>query len=134
MNATLSPRLMLTRTLALAFGLLGLLFMVSPGPVSSLFGIPADSDPARAYVRALGIRDVALCLYLLVLSRLSLQASVVVLGLSVVIPAGDLVLVLTASGLSALGPLALHALSGICLAALAVGLGRGARTEETESA
>ncbi len=109
---------MLVRTVALAFGALGLLFIALPVPASVLFGIKADSDTALAYVRALGIRDVALCLYLLGVSTLSARSLRALLGFSVVIPAGDLALVFAMSGFRSPVQLALHALSGICLALL----------------
>lgn len=111
--------MVLVRALGAAFGLLGLVFIALPRPASSLFGIAAEGGAALAYVRALGFRDVALCLYLLALSGASLRASRLLLGLSAVIPAGDFALVLAVSRFSALGPLVLHAASGIVLLILA---------------
>jgi len=109
----------LVRALALVLGGLGLLFLFLPEPASALFGIATQEETALAYVRGLGLRDIALCLYLLLLARRPGSGLRPVLAASLVIPAGDLVLVLAASGLSAPLPLALHAASGICLAALA---------------
>ena len=106
----------LVRALGGVFLLLGLLFVGLPGPASRLFGIPAEDGTALAYVRAIGLRDLALALYLLWLAPSGART---VLAASLVIPAGDLVLVLAGSGLSTPLPLALHALSGLVLAALA---------------
>ena len=111
---------MLVRAAALAFGALGLFFIALPVPASVLFGIEADGSTALAYVRALGVRDVALCFYLLGVSTLSARSLCALLGISVVIPAGDLALVLAISGFTVPAQLALHALSGICLTLLAV--------------
>ena len=107
------------RVLGTAFGLLGRFIIALPRPASILFGIEAEGEAALAYVRALGFRDLALSLYLLALRGVSLRASRRLLGLSAVIPAGDLALVLAESGFSALVPLLLHAASGIVLLILA---------------
>lgn len=109
----------LVRALGAAFGLLGLVIIAVPRPASILFGIAAEGEAALAYVRALGFRDLALSLYLLVLPGTSLRASRRLLGLSAVIPAGDFALVLAESGFSTLLPLLLHAASGIVLLILA---------------
>ena len=37
-----------------AFGLLGLCFVVAPRTGAALFGIPVESGPGVAYVRAIG--------------------------------------------------------------------------------
>ena len=112
--------LALVRALAAAFGSLGALLIAWPQAGSGLFGLVADNDLALAYVRALGFRDIALSFYLLILSRVSRRACRVVLGVSVVIPACDLLLVIVERGVTAPFSLFLHALSGLCLAALAL--------------
>lgn len=104
----------------LAFGALAALLILAPAAGSRLFGLPAEGDPALAYVRALGVRDLALALWLLVLPRLSLGAARALVGLGAVIPAGDLLLLLAERGLSAPGPLLLHTASGLALLALAL--------------
>ncbi len=105
--------------MGLALGGLGLFFILMPEPAAQVFGIPAEGKHALSYVRALGIRDVALCLYILVLGRLWVSAVRMLVGISALIPAGDLALVLLESGLSVPLQLALHAVSGIALLALA---------------
>lgn len=107
------------RVVGLGFGALGLLLIILPEPASALFGIPVDGGQGPAYVRALGIRDIALCAYLLVLCRLHPRATRVLLRATVLIPLGDLALVTAVSGASAIGPLALHGLSGLVLLGLA---------------
>lgn len=97
--------------------------MLAPNLASSLFGIYVPELAELAYVRALGIRDVALCLFILALLPISGKATRRVLAASALIPAGDIVLVLNESGLSAPLPLLLHATSGAILLALST-LGR----------
>ena len=108
----------LTMAVALVFGLLGTFFVLAPGPASAVFGISTAAEAELAYVRALGIRDIALCLFLLVLLPISSKAIRRVLAASALIPAGDIALVLTASELSSASPLLLHASSGVVLLAL----------------
>jgi hypothetical protein len=96
---------------------LGVLFILFPGLGAGLFGIDATGEPA--YVRALGLRDLALGAGLFLVSRISISATRVLLGVSVVIPVGDLLLVLHEAGLSAPLSLALHGCSGLALGVLA---------------
>ena len=112
--------LTLVRALGVTFGILGALLILWPQAGSVLFGLRTQDALALAYVRALGFRDIALSLYLLVLSRVAPRACRAVLGISVLIPACDLTLVMVERGGSAPGSLLLHAASGICLAALAL--------------
>jgi hypothetical protein len=108
------------------------LFVAAPALGAAVFGIPAPDGAGLAYVRAVGLRDLALALYLLGLARFSSRRAVgVVLAATVVIPAGDMLLVLAREGLSSPGHLLLHGLSGACCAAVALLLlrpepGRGA--------
>jgi hypothetical protein len=119
MNSS-SAWLGVVRALALAFAALGALLIAWPRAGSVLFGIETDDTLALAYVRALGFRDIALSLYLLGLSRAASRACRTVLGVSVLIPACDLILVMVERGVSVPGSLLLHAASGVCLAALAL--------------
>ncbi len=108
----------LTTAVALVLGLLGAFFVLVPNFASSVFGIYLPGTAELAYVRALGIRDVALCLFILALLPISGKATRRLLAVSALIPAGDIVLVLHESGLSAMLPLLLHATSGAILLAL----------------
>ncbi len=111
--------------LAAAFLVLGILFVVLPRWGAALFGIPAPEGPGRAYVRAIGFRDVALALYIMALALFSgRRALSIVLGVTVLIPVCDVALVAASIGLSSPGHLALHAGSAIIFAGLAFWLAR----------
>ena len=108
------------------FLLLGLLFVAAPRWGAALFGIPAPEGPGLAYVRAIGFRDLVLALYLVALTLFaSRRALRLVLGLTTIIPACDVVLVAAVTGVSSPGHLALHGASAACFAALALWVGRG---------
>ena len=99
------------------------LFVAAPALGAAVFGIPAPGGSGLAYVRALGLRDLALGLYLIGLALFSSRRAVgVVLAATVVIPVGDALLVLMQEGLSSPGHLLLHGLSGGCCAAVALWL------------
>ena len=118
-----APSTWLVFTLAGVFISLGLLFVLAPRAGAALFGIPAPEGPALAYVAAIGLRDLAFGLYLAALSRLSTRRTIgVVLGLTILIPAGDVALVLIERGFESPKHLLLHADSGIVMAASALWL------------
>jgi Domain of unknown function (DUF4267) len=107
--------------LSMAFLLIGALFILAPRWGAALFGIPAPEDRGLAYVRAIGFRDLALALYIVGLTLFSSRRALsTVLALTVLIPVGDIGLVATVMGLSSPGHLALHGVSAICFALLAV--------------
>lgn len=111
-----------------AFSAIAALFVAAPTLGAAVFGIPAPEAAAQAYVRALGLRDLALGLYLLGLVLFSSRRAVgVVLAATVVIPVGDVLLVLGREGLSSPGHLLLHGLSAACVAAVALWLLRPER-------
>lgn len=114
------PWSILTAGFALVLGLLGVFFVLAPSPASSSFGIEAPAHADLAYVRALGLRDVALCLAILVVLPVSGKATGRLLAASAIIPAGDIALVLLESGLSVPLQLLLHAVSGAVLLALSI--------------
>lgn len=72
----LSRQIWLTLTLMLAvvFAVLGALFVLAPEPASAIFGVPFGSHADSTYVRALGIRDLALCGFIVVLAPVSVPA------------------------------------------------------------
>ncbi|MFC3124264.1 DUF4267 domain-containing protein [Pseudoroseomonas globiformis] len=93
------PPALLALGLAGVFLLIGAVFIAAPPLGATLFGIPADNDQARAYLRALALRDLALGLYLGGLLRFGSRRGLgVVLVATVVIPLGDLLLVLSWQG------------------------------------
>lgn len=85
--------------LGLVFALLAILFLVRPDLGGLLFGIAAEGGEARAYIRAVAIRDLALAFYLFALVGLaSRRAVAVLLAVTVVIPLCDLALLVWETG------------------------------------
>ncbi|PIK70782.1 DUF4267 domain-containing protein [Methylobacterium frigidaeris] len=128
-NGRLAPsdlRLWAVLALALVFLTLGALFLAAPGLGALIYGVPAPAGLGQTYLRAIGARDAALALYLAGLALLSTRRAVaIVLGASLVIPACDLVLILSA-GTATWWQVALHGLSAAVLALIALWLsGRG---------
>jgi hypothetical protein len=112
------PTTWLVVALALGLLLIGILFIRAPRLGAAIFGLPAPEGTALLYLPAIGLRDIAFGLFILALVRLASRRAVgVVLGLAVLIPVGDLVLVVIARGLSSPGHLLIHAASGALLAA-----------------
>ena len=112
-------------TAAFAVVFLGIagLFLVAPSTGAALFGIPASSAEAQAYVRAIGLRDLALGLYILALLFLvSRRAAGILISITTVIPVGDMVLVLNPPGSSFWGHVLLHGGSAAVCALLGAGL------------
>jgi hypothetical protein len=108
----------LVLALAGVFVLLGLLFVFAPRAGAALFGIAATEGPGLSYVSAIGLRDLAFGAYLAALSRLSTRRTVgTVLGLTVLIPAGDVILVFLERGFESPKHLLMHAGSGLVMAA-----------------
>jgi hypothetical protein len=117
------PSTWLVLALAGVFVLLGLLFVFGPRTGAALFGIAAPEGPGLSYVSAIGLRDLAFGAYLAALSRLSTRRAVgTVLGLTVLIPAGDVILVFLERGFESPKHLLLHAGSGLVMAASSVWL------------
>jgi Domain of unknown function (DUF4267) len=106
------PSTWLVLALSGVFLALGILFIAAPPLGAAVFGIPAVEAATLAYVDAIGFRDLAFGLYLFALARMSTRRVVgTVLGLTALIPIGDLVIVGVMRGLSAPGHLLLHAAS-----------------------
>ncbi len=117
------PSTWLVFALSGVFVLLGLLFVFAPRAGAALFGIAAPEGPGLSYVSAIGLRDLAFGAYLAALPRLSTRRAVgTVLGLTVLIPVGDVVLVLLERGFESPKHLLLHAGSGLVMAAGALWL------------
>jgi hypothetical protein len=117
--------------LAAVFLLIGVLFIASPRTGAGVFGIPAEEAGGLAYVRALALRDLALGLYLLGLLRFSSRRAIgIVLAATVVIPIGDMLLILGREGVKSPGHLLLHGFSGACVAMVALWLLRPASPAE----
>ncbi len=113
-----APSTWLVLALSGVFVLLGLLFVFSPRAGAALFGIAAPEGPGLSYVSAIGLRDLAFGAYLAALSRLATRRSVgTVLGLTVLIPVGDVIIVFLERGFESPKHLLLHAVSGLVMAA-----------------
>ena len=113
--------------LAPAIGLLalGIVLIVSPRLGAAIFGVPTDGSGLR-YVAALGVRDIAFGLYVAALALFASHRSVgLVLALTVLIPIGDIAILLMERGLSAPGHLLLHGLSGLYMAGASLWTLRG---------
>jgi hypothetical protein len=106
---------------AIALVLLGILFIVAPRTGAAVFGIPAPEGSGLAYVAAIGVRDVAFGLFVLTLALLASRRAVgLVLAVTVLIPTGDILIVVNERGLSSPGHLLLHGASGAYMAAAAL--------------
>ena len=113
------------------FGCLGLLFLAATREASALFGVAGTGPGDHIYLRAIGLRDIALAGYLALLTLYgSARAVLIVLVVTLVIPAGDLVLVATAPGRGAIHML-LHLASGMLFAGLTIWVKTVARNPET---
>jgi hypothetical protein len=115
--------------LAPAIGLiaLGLVLIISPRLGAAIFGIGTEGTGLR-YVAALGVRDVAFGLYVAALALFASRRAVgIMLALTVLIPAGDIAILLTERGLSTPGHLLLHGLSGLYMAGAALWTLSGSR-------
>ncbi|MDQ0840276.1 DUF4267 domain-containing protein [Sphingomonas faeni] len=104
---------------AAAFFLLGALFMLAPATGGRVYGFSAETEPALLYVRAIGLRDLALASYIagLTVGR-HRRALAILLTLTTMIPAGDLFLLGTMGSGSAVHYL-LHSVSLAGFAGLA---------------
>jgi hypothetical protein len=113
-----APSTWLVRILSLVFIGLGLLLLLAPLAGAALFGLPAPEGQGFGYLPAIGLRDLAFGLYLLILS---LTATRRILGLifaaTLVIPIGDLIIVAAARGSDAIFNLLLHGASAAVMAA-----------------
>jgi hypothetical protein len=108
-------------SLAGLFLLIGALLIAAPRPGAQLFGIPAVHEDGLVYVRAVGFRDLALALYLALLTLwASRRALAILLAATVLIPVLDFVMVLVVRGASSPWHLALHAGSATVFAGLAL--------------
>ncbi|UYY57018.1 DUF4267 domain-containing protein [Sphingomonas sp. S2-65] len=115
---------------SLLFAGLGVLFLFGVDAAASLFGVPATRPESQGYVRAVGLRDLALAGYIALLTLYaSARAVLLVLLVTLITPAGDLVLVRTAAEGEA-GQMVLHAASGLLFAGLAAGVWTSMRSRE----
>jgi hypothetical protein len=127
-----APSTWLVLALSSVFVALGIVFVFAPRTAAALFGIAAPEEPGLSYVSAIGLRDLAFGSYLAALSRLSTRRMVgIVLGLTVLIPVGDVILVLLERGFGSLAHLLLHVGSGLVMAASSLWLLRQSSRDNT---
>ena len=118
-----------------AVGLIGVslvavggLAVVAPETAAAMFGVPVGAGEPHAYVRAAGVRDVAIGAGLLAL--LSLRVGRRALGASLLaaaaIPLGDALIVATSGGAGSAPALVLHGAAVVAFLALGAWLWRGA--------
>jgi hypothetical protein len=129
-----APSTWLVRILAAAFLGLGVLFVLAPWAGSALFGlpVPASERDLLLYPVAIGLRDLAFGLYLLILSFTSSRRTLaLVFAATLVIPLGDMAIVAAARGIWSPGPLLLHGLSALVVATTSLWLFRQASHDTT---
>ena len=108
--------------LAPALGLvaLGAVFVAAPGLGAAIFGLPAPEGDGAAWVAVVGLRDLAFGGYVFALAAVSTRRAVgVVLAVTALIPAGDVLLLLAVRGSAAAWHLLPHLASGGVMAAAA---------------
>jgi hypothetical protein len=85
---------------------LGLLFLFAPRAGAALFGLPAPEGMSLGYMVAIGLRDLAFGLYLLILSLVSTRRVLgLIFGTTMLIPIGDVVIVAVERGFDSPGHL-----------------------------
>ncbi|WP_201859215.1 DUF4267 domain-containing protein [Microvirga soli] len=111
------PSTWLVWALGLVFIGLGFLFLGAPGIGTLLFGLPAPEWTHIGYLFAIGLRDLAFGLYLLILSFTANRRILAwIFAATVVIPVGDVLIVFISRGLSAPAHLLLHGASAAVMA------------------
>jgi hypothetical protein len=98
--------------LALGLGGLGLVFIAAPRWGAAIFGLPPPEGAALAYIPVIGLRDLAFAGYLLgLLWRGDRGAASLVLAVTLLIPLGDIAILLAVRGPGAGWHLLPHAVS-----------------------
>jgi hypothetical protein len=125
------PGAWLVWSLAGIFVGLGLLFLFAPRAGAALFGLPAPEGMSLGYIVAIGLRDLAFGLYLLILSLVSTGRVLgLIFGATVLIPIGDVAVVAAERGFDSPGHLLLHGASAAAMAAASVWLLRQASQDK----
>ena len=105
--------------LAIALMALGCVFVFAPRLGAAIFGLPAPEGSSAAWVAVVGVRDLVFGSYVLVLASCSTRRAVgLVLGMTALIPLGDILIVLAIQGFTTPGHLLLH-LASLCAMAIA---------------
>lgn len=99
---------------------LGVVFIAAPDLGAAVFGLPAPEGDGAAWVAVVGLRDLAFGGYVLALALFSSRRAVgLVLGVTALIPLGDILVLLAVRGFSSPGHLLLHLMSAGVMAAAA---------------
>jgi hypothetical protein len=110
------PSTWLVLALSALFVGLGVVFLAAPRLGAAVFGLPAPEGDGFGYLPAIGLRDLAFGLYLFALARLAdARALGTVLGITTLIPAGDVIVVALERGWTL--HLLVHAVSGLVMLA-----------------
>lgn len=111
------------RLLGLGFVGLGLLFLAAPRAGAVVFELAAPEGESFGYLPAIGLRDLAFGLYLLILSVTATRRTLgLIFAATLVIPMGDLVIVAAARGSDAALNMLLHGVSAAVMAGGAIWL------------
>ncbi|MDJ0388303.1 DUF4267 domain-containing protein [Roseomonas sp. E05] len=109
--------------LAAAFIVLGAVFIGLPDLGAAVFGLAAPAGEARGFLSAIGIRDLALGVYIASLAIFAGRRAVaVLLTATLMIPAGDVILLSLVSGSASAWHFALHGLSAAVIGLVALSL------------
>jgi hypothetical protein len=112
-----APSTWLVRLLAAAFVGLGLPFILAPRAGAALFGLPAPEGEGFGYLPAIGLRDLAFGLYLLILSFIATRRTLgLIFAATVIILIGDIIIVAVERGFDAVLNLLLHGASAAAMA------------------
>ena len=126
------PSTWLVWALGLVFIGLGLLFLGAPRIGTLLFGLPAPEWTHVGYLIAIGLRDLAFGLYLLILSFTANRRILAwIFAATVLIPVGDVLIVFISRGLSAPAHLLLHGASAAVMAGAALWLFKQSSHDKT---
>jgi len=126
------PSTWLVWCLSLVFIGLGVLFLSAPRIGSLIFGLPAPEWTHVGYLTAIGLRDLAFGLYLLILSLMASRRILAwIFAATVVIPTGDILIVFISRGLSAPAHLLLHGASAAVMAGTSLWLFKQSSHDET---
>ena len=129
-----APSTWLVRVLGLAFIGLGLLFLVAPRAGAALFGLPAPDGASFGYLPAIGLRDLAFGVYLLVLSFMATRKTLgLIFAATLIIPVGDVIIVAVERGSDAILNLLLHGVSAAAMAGASLWLLFGVANDQQAS-
>lgn len=99
---------------------LGGIFIAAPELGAAIFGLPSPEGNAAAWIAVVGLRDLAFGGYVIALALLSTRRAVgVVLGVTALIPLGDVLVLLAVRGFSSPGHLLLHLASAAAMSVVA---------------